>query len=157
MTFFPGLSDSNLPHHWDMASSLNNSSPTILMDFDSGIQFWGKDRTPLIRTHWNKYSNPGCAWINEDTLINRKPFAVPKLIKWLCTFQSSKSRYFNDKTEFCYSNGSYMPFFVRRNTTTFCWTGLSFRSKFQAITHLCNLNSCLQCGQHDPIICYNVT
>ncbi|CAI8056253.1 hypothetical protein GBAR_LOCUS30655, partial [Geodia barretti] len=36
MTYFPGLSDSGLPHHWDMETSLDITSPTIIMDFDSG-------------------------------------------------------------------------------------------------------------------------
>ena len=37
MTYLPGVSDSDLPHHWDMEASLDKTCPTILMDFDSGI------------------------------------------------------------------------------------------------------------------------
>ena len=36
LTYFPHLSDSNLPPHWDIQQSLAEDSPTILIEADTG-------------------------------------------------------------------------------------------------------------------------
>lgn len=37
LAYFPDLSDVGLPPHWDIAKSLKESSPTILLRVDVGI------------------------------------------------------------------------------------------------------------------------
>ena len=36
IAYFPDLSDVNLPPHWNMAASLAENSPTVLLHMDSG-------------------------------------------------------------------------------------------------------------------------
>ena len=36
LAFFPGLSDSNLPPHWDIEQSLDEDSPTVLLNAITG-------------------------------------------------------------------------------------------------------------------------
>ena len=37
LAYFPNVSDVNLPPHWDMATSLLDNSPTILLHVDTGM------------------------------------------------------------------------------------------------------------------------
>ena len=40
ITYFPDLSDANLPPHWNMAASLAENSPTVLLHVESGISLF---------------------------------------------------------------------------------------------------------------------
>ena len=39
LTYFPALSDANLPPHWDMQQSLKDDCPTVLLDMEKGGHF----------------------------------------------------------------------------------------------------------------------